>query len=248
MTFDLEKLALTSKYGYTRPEIVNRVSMNEALDDVAIDAEIWEGLDREKKDKNKVQRVYDFLNKHEVLFDDTFVYPFGEHYVSDVSALLAYIEEHEGAVATAEERARQAEEKLVKSEENVKSLNALNGTIMDQLSELTEAAEQNAKGASAVASKAAAVDAEFRETQHTFSDLATALIHGGSEMESLRERLAQFLQADEERSAEFNQIASELDGTISYMLSCFEKLGKLKEFFKYDTVEELYQAVAETEA
>ena len=248
MTFDLDKLALVQNYGYTRTEIVNQVSMNEALNDVSIDAEIADKLDTTNNAKKQMKMVDDFLDNHPLLFDGQFVRPFGKNYVADVSALLAYIDQTDTAVADAETRARQAEEQLAKSEENVKAATALSTTTMTELENLKKSIEDNAKQASNMVNSVVKVDAEFRETQHTFSGLAQALVQGGTELESLRGRLAEFLKADEERSTEFNQIAAELDGTLSYMLECFEKLGMLKEFFGFDTVQDLYQSVAPKEA
>ena len=248
MTFDLNTLALVNQYGYTRTEIVDQASMDESLDDVSVDDELVDKLNATNSAKKQMKVVDDFLDKHPRLFDAQFVRPFGKAYVADVNVLLAYIDQTDTAVADANERARQAEEQLAKSEENVKVTTALNTATMAELETLKSAINANAKHASDMVDSVVKVDAEFRDTQHTFSGLAQALVKGGTELESLRGRLAEFLKADEERSSEFNQIAAELDGTLSYMLDCFEKLGLLKEFFGFDTVKALYQSVEPKEA
>ena len=235
------KLDLVEKYGYTRSEILNQVSMAESLEEFEISAPLVAKLEKTSKPKQQMAIVDDFLDTHEEVFDGELVHPITDSYVADVHTLLTRAETAEGRIEAAEERARKAEEALAESEANATQTNQLLNAAMAQVESLKDAIEENAKRANDLVTDVKQVDAEFRHTQHTFTDLGHVILTSGQEMSSLQAQLRAFYEADAERSEEFDRIASELDNTITFILKRFEELGLLKDLVGYDTVNDIFE-------
>lgn len=235
------ELDLVTKYGYERAEILNQASMADGLADYEISGPLVAKLEKTSKPKQQMAIVDDFLDTHEEVFDGELVHAITDSYVADVHTLLTRAETAEGRIAAAEERARQAEEALAKSEANAAQTNQLLSKAMEHVASLQESIDENAKRANDLVDDVKQVDAEFRQTQHTFTDLGHTILTSGQELSALQEELRAFYEADAERSEEFDRIASQLDETISFILTRFEELGLLKELVGYNTVDEIFE-------
>ena len=235
------ELDLVTKYGYERAEILNQASMADGLAEFEISGPLVAKLERTSKPKQQMAIVDDFLDTNEEVFGGELVHAMTDSYVADVHTLLTRAETAEGCVAAAEERARQAEEALAKSEANAAQTNQLLSKAMEHVASLQESIDENAKRANDLVDDVKQVDAEFRQTQHTFTDLGQTILTSGQELSALQEKLRVFYEADAERSEEFDRIASQLDETISFILTRFEELGLLKELVGYNTVDEIFE-------
>ena len=235
------ELDLVTKYGYTRAEILNQASMADGLADFEISGPLVAKLEKTSKLKQQMAIVDDFLDANEEVFGGELVHAMTDSYVADVHTLLTRAETAEGRVDAAEARARQAEEALAESEANAAQTNQLLTKAMEQVASLKASIDENAKRANALVDDVKQVDAEFRQTQHTFTDLGQTILTSGQELSSLQAQLRVFYEADAERSEEFDRIASELDNTITFILKRFEELGLLKELVGYDTVDDIFE-------
>lgn len=235
------ELDLVTKYGYERAEILNQASMADGLAEFELSGPLIAKLEKTSKPKQQMEIVDDFLDTHEEVFDGELVHAITDSYVADVHTLLTRAETAEGRIVAAEERARQAEDALAKSEANAAQTNQLLSKAMEHVASLQESIDENAKRANDLVDDVKQVDAEFRQTQHTFTDLGHTILTSGQELSALQEELRAFYEADAERSEEFDRIASQLDETISFILTRFEELGLLKELVGYNTVDEIFE-------
>lgn len=235
------ELDLVTKYGYERAEILNQASMADGLAEFELSGPLIAKLEKTSKPKQQMAIVDDFLDANEEVFGGELVHAMTDSYVADVRTLLTWAETAEGRIDAAEERARQAEEALAKSEANAAQMNQLLSKTMAQLDALKASIDENAKRANDLVDDVKQVDAEFRQTQHTFTDLGHTILTSGQELSALQEELRAFYEADAERSEEFDRIASQLDETISFILTRFEELGLLKELVGYNTVDEIFE-------
>lgn len=235
------ELDLVTKYGYERAEILNQASMADGLADYELSGPLVAKLEKTSKPKQQMAIVDDFLDTHEEVFDGELVHAMTDSYVADVRILLTRAETAEGRIDAAETRARQAEEALAESEANAAQTNDLLNKAMEHVASLQESVDENAKRANALVDDVKQVDAEFRQTQHTFTDLGHTILTSGQELSALQDELRAFYEADAERSEEFDRIASQLDETISFILTRFEELGLLKELVGYNTVDEIFE-------
>lgn len=235
------ELDLVTKYGYERAEILNQASMADGLAEYELSGPLVAKLEKTSKPKQQMAIVDDFLDANEEVFGGNVVHAMTDSYVADVHTLLTRAEIAEGRIAAAEERARQAEEALAESEANAAQTNQLLSRAMEHVASLQESIDENAKRANDLVDDVKQVDAEFRQTQHTFTDLGHTILTSGQELSALQEELRAFYEADAERSEEFDRIASQLDETISFILTRFEELGLLKELVGYNTVDEIFE-------
>ena len=235
------ELDLVTKYGYERAEILNQASMADGLADFELSGPLVAKLEKTSKPKQQMAIVDDFLDANEEVFGGELVHAMTDSYVADVRTLLTRAETAEGRIAAAEERARKAEEALTESEANAAKTNLLLTKAMEHVASLQESIDENAKRANDLVDDVKQVDAEFRQTQHTFTDLGQTILTSGQELSVLQEELRAFYEADAERSEEFDRIASQLDETISFILTRFEELGLLKELVGYNTVDEIFE-------
>lgn len=235
------ELDLVTKYGYERAEILNQASMADGLAEYELSGPLVAKLEKTSKPKQQMAIVDDFLDANEEVFGGDVVHAMTDSYVADVRILLTRAETAEDRIVAAEERARKAEEALAESEANAAQTNQLLNTAMERLASLQASIDENAKRANDLVDDVKQVDAEFRQTQHTFTDLGQTILTSGQELSALQEELRAFYEADAERSEEFDRIASQLDETISYILTRFEELGLLKELVGYNTVDEIFE-------
>jgi len=235
------ELDLVTKYGYERAEILNQASMADGLAEFELSGPLIAKLEKTSKPKQQMAIVDDFLDANEEVFGGELVHAMTDSYVADVRTLLTRAETAEGRIDAAEERARQAEEALAESEANAARMDQLLSKTLAQLEALKASIDENAKRANDLVDDVKQVDAEFRQTQHTFTDLGQTILTSGQELSALQEELRAFYEADAERSEEFDRIASQLDETISFILTRFEELGLLKELVGYNTVDEIFE-------
>lgn len=197
------ELDLVTKYGYERAEILNQASMADGLADFELSGPLVAKLEKTSKPKQQMAIVDDFLDANEEVFGGELVHAMTDSYVADVHTLLTRAETAEGRIDAAEERARQAEEALAKSEANAAQTNQLLSKAMEHVASLQESIDENAKRANDLVDDVKQVDAEFRQTQHTFTDFGHTILTSGQELSALQEELRAFYEADAERSEEF---------------------------------------------